>query len=340
MYVQFSNVDTRGHELASFLDGRLDELDLMGRYSKIVCNEELPLCPKLTHLSLRVIDLCDAVEGLSRAIQNTRFPCLSHVSLIDCSSTQDGALSRLFQTQCPTLVHLNLDDFEIDKKDLEFLSSVNVDPIQSPLPNLSVLICSARSFSHEASRLQSLFRKSWNQLKGFTLRYGRCPISNSLIHVINEGKLPNLSELHMSLMWGERVDVGLFAPDKVPRLESLTLEGFVNSESDLDLLNEKVRHWRLKKLDITRSSGVSGNLYVLLLHSLSSLKTLIVKHCELDSEDLRGLARANAQGYLPELELLDISENGLSKHLEYLYRDPDTQQEVTWKNVNHLDFGE
>ena len=208
VYVQFSNADSRGHELASFLDGRLDEVDLMGRYSKIVCKEELPLCPKLTHLSLRVIDLCDVVEGLSRAIQNSRFPHLSHVSLIDCSSTHDGALSQLFQTQCPTLVHLNLDDFEIDQKDLDFLSSVNVDPEQSPLPNLSVLICSARSFSDETFLLQSLFRKSWNQLKSFTLRYGRCGISTALIHTINEGKLPNLTELHMSLMWGERVDVG------------------------------------------------------------------------------------------------------------------------------------
>ena len=140
-------------------------------------------------------------------------------------------------------------------------------------------------------------------------------------------------------MWGERVDVGLFVPNKMPRLESLTLEGFVNSESDLDLLSEKVRHWRLKKLDITRSAGVTGNLSTLLRHSLPSLKTLIVKHCELDSEDLRGLARANAQGYLPELELLDISENGLSEHLDCLNRDPDTQQEVTWKNVSLLDFG-
>ena len=107
----------------------------------------------------------------------------------------------------------------------------------------------------------------------------------------------------------------------------------------MDLLSEKVRHWRLKKLDITRSAGVTGNLSTLLRHSLSSLKTLIVKHCELDSEDLRGLARANAQGYLPELELLDISENGLSEHFDCLNRDPDTQQEVTWKNVSHLDFG-
>ena len=29
VYVQFSNVDTQGHELASFLDERLSELDLM-----------------------------------------------------------------------------------------------------------------------------------------------------------------------------------------------------------------------------------------------------------------------------------------------------------------------
>ena len=140
-------------------------------------------------------------------------------------------------------------------------------------------------------------------------------------------------------MWGEQVDVNLFVPDKVPRLESLTVEGFVNSNSDLHVLSEKVRHWRLKKLDITHSSGVTGNLSILLSSSLPSLKTLVVKHCELDSEDLRGLARANAQGYLPELKLLDISENGLSEQLEYLYRHPDTQQEVTWKNVSHLDFG-
>ena len=135
--------------------------------------------PEINSSSLRVIDLCDIVEGLSRAIQNSRFPCLSHVSLIDCSSSQDGALSRLFQTQCPTVVHLNLDNFKIDQKDLEFLSSVSVDPNQSPLPNLSVLICSATSFSGDASRLQSLFRKSWNQLTSFTLRYGRSPISTA-----------------------------------------------------------------------------------------------------------------------------------------------------------------
>ena len=130
--------------------------------------------PKLTHLSLRVIDLCDVVEGLSRAIQKLKVSASK--SLESCC---------LFLHTRWRAILLNLDDFEIDQKDLEFLSSVSVDPEQSPLPNLSVLICSARSFSDEASRLQSLWRKPWNQLTSFTLRYGRCPISTALIHVIN-----------------------------------------------------------------------------------------------------------------------------------------------------------
>ena len=82
-------------------------------------------------------------------------------------------------------------------------------------------------------------------------------------------------------------------------------------------VDQKVLTWisqnlidrKLWKIDISHSSGISGNLSVLLCHHFLLLNSLILSDCRLNSTDLRHLSQARVEGRLPQLKYLDISEN-------------------------------
>ena len=388
--VHFNSPSGGPYRLESFMDERIHVLDVSGPYSSLVCNKQLPLCSKLTHLSLH-IDLSDVIEGLSEALQSSKFPCLSHLSLND-SQERSGFLPRLFRVKCPALIHLNLES-PLDEDDIDFLASVNADSEQSILPNLSGLLL--------LSFPERLFEKPWTRITSFTLT-GMDKAISSLFTVITEGKLPNLAELniqHRQNNFGssDKAAIGELAAEKLPCLESLTLDRLISSAQDFEALCSIVSKWELKKLDIRNASiignlsallchrfsslhtlvlrcctllldwqslckslaqanargklpklelldisgndrHITGEISTLLIHRLPSLKTLILRNLHMDWKDLCCLAEANAEGKLPNLELLDISENErliTSRELRYLKCDPFSHQEVAWKCVKY-----
>ena len=391
--VHFNSPSGGPYRLESFMDERIHVLDVSGPFSSLVCNKQLPLCSKLTHLSLH-IDLRDVIEGLSEALQSSKFPCLSHLSLHD-SQGGSGFLPRLFRVKCPTLIHLNLES-PLDEDDVDFLASVNADSEQSILPNLSGLVLhELRSFP------ERLFEKPWIRMMSFTLT-GTDKAISSLFTVITEAKLPNLAELNIQRRQNnfgssDKAAIKELAAEKLPCLESLTLDKLISSAEDFRDLCDMVSKWDLKKLDIRNASiignlsallchrfsslhtlvlrcctllvdwqslckslaqanargklpklelldisgndrHITGELSTLLIHCLPSLKTLILRNLHMDWKDLCSLAEANADGKLPNLELLDISENErliTSRELRYLKRDPFSHQEVTWKCVKY-----
>ena len=71
-------------------------------------------------------------------------------------------------------------------------------------------------------------------------------------------------------------------------------------------------------MDISHSSHVTGNLFILLLHSFPSLNSLALSDCGLNSQDLCSLAQGSVEGRLPKLKHLDISQNWISKELVQL----------------------
>ena len=94
-------------------------------------------------------------------------------------------------------------------------------------------------------------------------------------------------------------------PHKTVKLGKLKLNHI--SAEGLEILSEKLAV-RLTELDLA-SSGFTGRLSVLFTHSFPTLNTLKLSECELNSDDLQSLARANVEGKLPQLRHLDISEN-------------------------------
>ena len=133
--------------------------------------------------------------------------------------------------------------------------------------------------------------------------------------VLKQGFLPNLSELFVerrhSVIFQLNIDQFLheFDPNHISKLEKLTLRYFTISAKELEILSEKLTSVGLTELDLTHSSGFTGNLSALFTHSFPRLNTLILIDCDLNSEDLQSLARANVEGKLPQLRHLDIAGN-------------------------------
>ena len=113
----------------------------------------------------------------------------------------------------------------------------------------------------------------------------------------------------------------------MPMLTDLIFSKTYWSECDLAKIAENAIVLKLSKLDVSHSSGITGNLSVILCHSLPSLNSLILSNCGLNSQDLCSMAQASVEGRVPELKHLDISENiKLPDQLEYLFSNAYTWQ--------------
>ena len=65
----------------------------------------------------------------------------------------------------------------------------------------------------------------------------------------------------------------------------------------------------ISHLNLSQSSCISGHLSDLLFRDVSALETLILRGCDLTSNDLCSLVQANIQGKLSGLKHLDLSKN-------------------------------
>ena len=147
-------------------------------------------------------------------------------------------------------------------------------------------------------------------------------ICTQTVSSLNRSILPNLTELSVIVRLHETVDVEIPNPEKLPRLEYLTLNRLLNSIEQVKQLGEKITRWKLKKLDLSDTDCLGGgNLSNLLSHNFPSLQSLILVDCYLflkgealnppDGLDLKHLVKAKSYGRLPELKHLDVSRNGL-----------------------------
>ena len=172
----------------------------------------------------------------------------------------------------------------------------------------------------------------------------------------NEERLPNLTEIGI-IMWKfvqrhikTDIPTGLhdeaastvevirveeveyLDPINSPSLNHLALRRFICSVQHLYMVTKSKILTKLKKLDISHSTGMSGTLSILLCHSFPSLDTLILSDCGLNLLDLNSLANASAKGRLPELKHLDISQNDeLKDQVRYLF-----EHGCKWERLLHL----
>ena len=290
-------------------------------------------CPNLKHLSYFNTGGFSAVDFLGSVNANLNSSNVPNLDSLTLSSELFGHDPSVFQKmiqkpwtqlRCFWFIGINKHIYNVfikalnDKKFMNLVSlqlsvqkgrAVNIDALHlEKLPYLKVL------------RLHRLIKNS-GQINRFAKK-------------VAEHKLGYLDISDNPVLRGELFK--LLIPE-VQSLEALILGNCQLNVADLKSLKEANMCDRLQwlmHLDLSHNV-LGGSLSMLLDHPFPLLKTLVLTHCNLNSDDMQCLARARFQGMLPRIKLLNVAENFDSKHntLELLTVDPETKDKVTLKNI-------
>ena len=204
----------------------------------------------------------------------------------------------LFGIPWSELTHLDLCGTKLAVKDLVSLCSACNGPDKTT-PKLSALCLSLPSYLR-GNIGENLFAVPWLNLERFYLQ-GSLPSQRDLHEALKANKLPNIIYLGIAGM-----DLYL---DLQTKVESLVLKDCVLEHDFLDLPETS------SKLCFRSCSRVSVCLPHVLQAVPPSLISLILRDCGLDKEALSHVIQASDNDRLPNLKLLDITENGLSRSL-------------------------
>ena len=283
--------------------------------------KEMPMCPFVTELPLVNVVFNEGVlTTLASAVDEGLLPSLSHLTFATCWLSLTGKLSKLFKSAWPTLTHLCLNGCILSKDDIETLTHCLSALEGRKLPQLTAMILDVIDLERKGSLtppLKTMFQEAFQNIREFGIHHAHNDDFQNIIAAANQDKLPDLTHLFVSVEKhpierptntniSERKVQSEF---KVPSLTSLTMLRFSFSTLHLDAIAKSSNQSQVNYIDVSGSSGISGNLSLLLSYSLDSLKDLLLSNCGLDGDDLRNLAQANAEDKLPQLKFLDVSDN-------------------------------
>ena len=300
-------------DLSSLVQGNIKKFHiqqsvLTGNQCLLMTRTDVLLCPHLTHLSLTSprLHIQDSVfKALSNAVEQGNLPNLSHLSFADSGDNLKNKLSLLFQTEWPTLKHLDLSGCELDHRDVQIVFGAT-DPTQTNLlPALSSIAILPEYFMKK----ENLFKKPWPRLTNlemieksnhanlYWMDLISIPVKVSvfptLTEALNNGILPNLTSLKLSRFYFERaggLDLCSFAS-----VGDATARGNI----DVKVLVSLSFTSGLFHLDLSYNS-LAGRLLHLLCIEFPNLQSLNLRGCDLKEEDMRFLAQVNVQNNLPK----------------------------------------
>ena len=262
-------------DISKFLHHQMHQLHVVGIgpvRTKVFAAGELFSTP-LSHLSIigRVALDESVMLVTAKAFREGKLSRLKNLSFACAELT--GRIGHLFDRDTILSTVTNLCFYDIDKNDIETLSQnwINVTDL------------------------------SINTLTKSGLR--------TVMKSLGQGMLKNLRKFCLSMIDSETIGLETVRPENLPQLEHLGLQRCIASKTILERLSHLLTDWTLYTLDISHSSGICGKLSILLQFTFPSLKSLILHDCKLNEKDLKTLDLANAQGRLPILEDLDLSEN-------------------------------
>ena len=261
-------------------------------------SRDLQHCSKMTHLVFNYVPIEPSlVFALSEALQKGCFPLLEHVSFEGCSFVEAGDSSpgNPSEPGCLTV-------------DMNILNREHCLRGENALYSLFLFFSNIRSLVLSPQKVQLLKLCPCNHIRSLWLHDLNTSSFKSAMAALNSGCAPNLTELGLSLVSGEKYMEGGIVI-KMDKLTHLSLHNVIQSMRHLYVLTKNKCLANLRKLDISHSLRIIGVLSILLCHSFPSLDTLILSNCGLNSQDLECLAKANVKGRLPELRHLDISKN-------------------------------
>ena len=308
----FSDADTI--ELSNFFHRDLRKLMInCTKYSVVDLSNCLQSCRFFTHLSLvgtevKIKIKSNVLLALSSAIREERLPSLKCLRFVKASGLKNR-LEYLFDDRSTysALTHLCFFDCDLTVEDMQTLGAASTNSI----PNVTSLVLSDNSDDTGAiaSGQWMLFSNRWTNLTRLSILNMTGHSYGTTAHVISEDLLSSLIQLRLSARLGETFSVNQLALDRIPQIKYIGLQRYVWELSDLMKVANMSSKWELRTLDISHSTGTTGNLSQLLSCNFQFLRTLILSDCGLDSEDFSSLAKAKVEGRLEKLIHLDISNN-------------------------------
>ena len=297
-------------DLSQFLYVKMHKLHIISMSSEsslVTANSEFDSCPSLTHLSIkgRVSVDQSAMLAISKAVSDGKLPSLDSFSLAGANIR--GQLKHLFDehTEWPVLSHLNLLDSELDRQDLRDLFT-GVNGLVTKLTSLEL----SDSHSYHSPDEDIFSTQYLANLTALSLTSLTKSGFSKVAEAIRQSTLVNLRKLFLCMERAETCSLADIEPKQIPRIEDLCLQRCIVSEVDLKRLSYLVSHLKLFRLDISYSRGIDEHLSALTCgQDLKSLKSLVLRDCDLREQALVSLEQANAEGTLSNLENLNLSQN-------------------------------
>ena len=265
----------------------------------LFCSENIPPCPRLTHLYVVKASEYTAGTGIilmTQAMSQGNLPNLTHSCFQDCNSTV-GATALLRQSEWSTLTHLNLSECFIEMADKQPVWS------SSKLPNLESL-CVVFHCETNKGTVATLFQACWPNLRRFSVDNLTEQGDQELLAALREGKLSNLTQFGLTLSSQRNSVINLEIITRfLPQLQFWTFQKCVGPLGKIEFSGE------LRGIDISHNPSVRRELSALLSSQFPSLNTLALNNCGLNAANLSFLAQCSVESRLPVLKHLDVSDN-------------------------------
>ena len=176
------------------------------------------------------------------------------------------------------------------------------------------------------------FPSSWPNLESLVFDNIGTEKTTSL-YLFKDRRFSNLTGLSISPA-ANQLQAGMqLLPETIPKVKSFKLS---HCRLFMNKFRASIEQWTLQVLDISRCSGIEGNLSCLLIETFPCLCTLRLSSCCLNSQDLSSLSSASVDGRLPELKHLDVSRNlACAGHLESLF-----DWGCRWNDLRTLDISQ
>ena len=269
----------------------------------------IPICPYLTQLILKNLTVDrKTMVGLCLAAKRGKLPRLTHLSLDNCKGL---LLSVFFASQWSELIYLDIRGCDLEVSDFATLCDALRPSEGRVLPKVLALALTFNNIPKYTVALTNLLVNTHLHLTTLFLESTNSDENTNFIEKMNWSNMPNLIHLGISLKWCDSPycldDIYL---DRLGHIKSLVLHDCVDNRKALVEIGKKYES--LIFLDITNCEVISGHLPRLLTKSFPLLTSLVLRDCHLVSNDVNNLAEAKAQGRLPQLKHLDISNNMLT----------------------------
>ena len=282
MYIQPT---TEESDLCEYLKGNVKEVHITrsvvwrDQSIRVTAKQDIGFCPFLTHLCLIHLDVAPTVlDSLCKASKDGKLPSLSILSFEgDAGASLMGRLPTLFESKWPSLTCLNLKECWLDENDIWSIVLCLVDPDNQKLPRLKSLILNLGDNLLEDQVVANLSSPAWSIFYFVLERIQKLHIYNmdELVYQkftsnLNGSNFQNLHQLAISLITGDHSFFNIKTPvTNLPKLTELRLQRFVHSVGPLSTIARSVTSSQLQKLNISYSSGIAGNLSVLMRVRLS-----------------------------------------------------------------------